>query len=129
MKRNAAAEEGLAYSWGNAYYTDSSGRMITQAQLVAALRRYLEAHPGVSPWTLFNENPKILTAFAPELSVRSVISGLLCEEVWRRKGFEGIKALLNAGPGDPNYLNVMEDLIQVNKDNFDTTTRSLVGRP
>jgi hypothetical protein len=75
VKRNAAAEEGLAYTWGNAYYTDSNGNMITQPALIAALRQYLNSNPSVSPWTLFTTNPPILKAFAPEISVRSVISG------------------------------------------------------
>ena len=29
VKRNAAADEGLAYLWGNAYYTDAKRQMIS----------------------------------------------------------------------------------------------------
>lgn len=36
--RNSAAEEGIAYSWGNAYCTDENGGMISQSQLVKLLR-------------------------------------------------------------------------------------------
>lgn len=39
--RNGAAEEGIAYSWGNAYYVDEHGEMITQKQLVPLLKDYL----------------------------------------------------------------------------------------
>ena len=126
-QRNATADEGLAYSWGNAYYTDANGQMITQQVLVAELRRYLTAHPSVSLWTLFTDNPKILTQLAPEISVKSVISGLLCDEVDRQKGIQGVKALIDCGPGDENYLRVINELIGVNRGNFDEKVGGLVA--
>jgi hypothetical protein len=126
-QRNATADEGMAYSWGNAYYTDANGQMITQQALAAELRRYLTAHPSASLWTLFTDNPKILTQLAPEISVKSVISGLLCAEVDRQKGIQGLKALIDCGPGDENYLRVINELIGVNRGNFDEKVRELVA--
>jgi hypothetical protein len=46
--RNSAADEGVAYSWGNPYYTDKQGEMITRHQLVEQLKDYLEHHPETS---------------------------------------------------------------------------------
>ena len=70
---------------------------------------------------------KILTQLAPEISVKSVISGLLCDEVDRQKGIPGVKALIDCGPGDENYLRVINELIGVNRGNFDEKVRKLVA--
>src|SRR5262249_29403745 len=99
-KRNSTAEEGLAYYWGNAYYTDPDGQMIDQPVLVKRLAQYIETNPSTSLWTLFNDNPKIYNDLAKEIAVKSVISGVLCEEVERQKGKEGVLALINCGAGD-----------------------------
>jgi len=124
--RNTAAEEGLAYSWGNAYYTDPNRNMITQGTLVKELKRYFIKHPDVRPLTLFHDNLKIFNAYATELSVKSVISGLICVEIYRQKGITAIKQLLNCGKGDENYLREVDALIQINESNFDAKVRHLI---
>jgi hypothetical protein len=126
IKRNALVEEGLAYSWGNAYYTDKQGQMITEHKLQDSLRAYLHAHPTASLWQLFSTNPKIFDQLAPEISVRSVISGLLCDEVERQKGLDGIKALIRCGSGEENFFRVIDELIGVNRANFEERVRELL---
>jgi hypothetical protein len=125
-KRNAAVEEGLAYEWGNAYYTDVRGRMITEKAMVTELQLYLYHHPDTSLWELFMDNPKILSRLAPEISVRSAIAALLCGEVERQAGLTGIKALINCGPGNDNFFNALNTLIGVNRENFDRRVQKLM---
>ena len=38
--RNWITEEGIAYSWGNAYYTNSNGEMIEQQILIDELKKF-----------------------------------------------------------------------------------------
>jgi hypothetical protein len=121
--RNSAADEGVAYSWGNAYYTDEQGEMILPKQLVPKLKLYLQQHPETTPLQLFEQNPLI---FGPTSKVRSLLSSLLCDEVEKQKGIAGIKTLLDCGKGDDNYFRVMNDLIGVNKGNFDERIVALI---
>ncbi|WP_154402435.1 hypothetical protein [Mucilaginibacter endophyticus] len=121
--RNSAAEEGIAYSWGNAYYTDEKGEMILQKNLVIQLRLYLQQHPNASLYDMFSKNPTIFNSMA---KVRSVISGVICDEVERQKGTSGIIALINCGKGDDNYLATVNSLININKTNFDTAVKALL---
>ncbi|MDF2430892.1 MAG: hypothetical protein JWP44_523 [Mucilaginibacter sp.] len=121
--RNSAAEEGVAYSWGNAYYTDQNGDMITQSQLVTVLKDYLQQHPGVSLLELFQKNPFI---FYSQTKVRSLISSLICDEVERKKGSEGIKTLIDCGSGDDNYFASVNNLIGINPGNFNTRVMNLL---
>ena len=121
--RNGAAEEGIAYSWGNAYYVDEHGEMITQKQLVPLLKVYLNQHPGTSLLELFNKNPKI---FSLPAKVRSLIASLVSDEVERQKGIAGIKALINCGKGDESYFTVINQLIGINTLNFEVRVKKLV---
>lgn len=123
--RNGAAEEGIAYSWGNAYYTDSSGEMITQKQLVKLLKIYLQQYPNTSLLELFSKNPLI---FPAKTKVRSLIASIISDEVERRKGITGIKALIDCGRGDDNYFKVVNELISVNPADFDVELKKLLNK-
>lgn len=121
--RNSAADEGFAYSWGNAYYTDEHGEMITQQQLVPLLKEYLKVHPEASLLDLFIKNPPV---FPYQTKVRSLIASLICDEVERRKGIAGAKALLNCGRGDDNFFKAVNDMIGINLENSDVELRKLL---
>jgi hypothetical protein len=122
-QRNTAAEEGIAYSWGNAYYTDDKGEMILQKDLVVQLRLFLQQHPQAGLYDMFIKN---LVVFNSMAKVRSVISGIICDEVERQKGVSGIIALINCGKGDDNYLAAVDTLININKTNFDVAVKALL---
>jgi len=124
--RNSAAEEGLAYYWGNAYYTDSAGNMIDYPAQLVALRNYESQHPDSSLLSLFAHNTKPFPT--PELSARSILSARLFELIETTKGIEGIKALINSGPGDDNYFKAVESLTGVNRTNFDDRLRTLLAQ-
>jgi len=113
--RNSAAEEGIAYSWGNAYYIDEYGEMISQKQLVPKLKEYLQQNPQTSLLELFTKNPMILGG---QLKVRSLIASLICDEVERKHGITGIKELINCGRGDDNYFTVVNKFTGINTSNF-----------
>ena len=44
--RNWITEEGIAYAWGNAYYTDKNGEMISNKRLITELKDYLAKNPN-----------------------------------------------------------------------------------
>jgi hypothetical protein len=121
--RNSAAEEGIAYSWGNAYYTDENGEMISQRQLVNLLKQYLLNKSNISLLDLFNKNPSI---FPSKAKVRSLLASLISDEVERRKGIIGIKALIDCGGGDDCYFKAVNQLIGVNVANFDVEVKRLL---
>ncbi len=123
--RNSAAEEGIAYSWGNAYYTDRNGEMINQRQLVKLLKIYLQQYPNTSLFELFNKNPLI---FPAKTKVRSFIASIISDEVEQRKGIMGIKALIDCGRGDDNYFKVVNELIGINPTNFDVELNKLLNK-
>ncbi|QSS97588.1 hypothetical protein [Psychroflexus sp. ALD_RP9] len=126
--RNWIAEEGIAYLWGNAYYTDTKGDMITQQQLVEELKKYLANNPDTSLFSLFKNDTKIFSHLAPEISVRSTISGIIANHIEQEKGTDGILKLINAGSKDRfnNYLKTTNQLIGLNEDNFDQKVRSFI---
>ncbi len=126
VRRNGAAEEGIAYSWGNAYYVDGQGGTITMSELVPDLRKYMSAHSGVSLLSLFREGGDGFSPLAPEVSARNTIAALLSDEVERKKGVSGIRQLINCGPGDDNYFVALNELIGVNPANFDMSVRVLL---
>lgn len=126
IKRNSTTEEGIAYSWGNAYYTKADGEMIEQKELIHYLKSYLKENPKTSLLELFNKNTKIFNQLAPEISVKSTISSLLCDEVERKKGTDGIKELIKCGRGDDIFFKVLNDLIAINQTNFDVEVMKLV---
>lgn len=124
--RNRTAEEGVAYTWGNAYWTKQNGEMIIQKELVMSLKKYLQNNPNYSLIDLFDKNPKIFNNLANEVSVKSTLSSLICDEIEKRKGVEGIKTLLNCDTGDDNYFKCITGLIQINRTNFDKEVIKLI---
>lgn len=126
--RNWITEEGLAYYWGNAYYTNSKGDMINYTQLKKALKTYLLKHPKTDIYDLFNNNTQIFQSFAPEVSSRSVIVAVIVEDIETKRGMKGIQRLINAGRTErlKNFMNVVEDLIGLTKTNFDKKVRNLL---
>jgi hypothetical protein len=126
-KRNSAAEEGIAYSWGNAYYTSTKGEMISQRELMPDLRKYLAQHPDASLLELFSKNVRGFSLLAREASIRSTIASLLSDEVEKRRGIAGIKQLINCGGGDDNYFIRLNELIGVNRTNFNEKVLALIN--
>jgi len=122
--RNSIAEEGIAYSWGNAYYTDDNGAVITAAELVPVLKQYLKEHPQVSLLDLFTENPMI---FPHQTKVRSLISSVICDEVELRGGIIAIKELIDCGKGDDSYFKVVTKFTGINIANFDEKVMQLIN--
>jgi hypothetical protein len=127
--RNGYAEEGVAYYWGNAYYTDSLGRMITLGRLKEDLRTYLSAHPGMDLLAAFRQNQRGLFGPAKEVSMRSVLSGIIAEWVDRKYGTEGVLKLLNCGAGEENYFAVTQSLTDITPANFNIRIRELLQKP
>lgn len=125
-KRNGTAEEGIAYSWGNTYYTKQNGEIVTQRELVLSLKKYLQDNPQTSLIDLFDKKPKIFNDLAKEVSVKSTLSSLICDEIEKKKGIKGIKLLLNCGSGDDNYFKCVDGLVQINRTNFDKEVMKLV---
>lgn len=126
--RNWITEEGIAYAWGNAYYTDKEGEMITQQRLISELKNYLVQNPDVNLFELFSSNTKIFNDIAPEISVRPTISVIIANEIERKKGKEGVLALINAGSQDQleSYLKATNDLIGIRKGNFNSKVAELI---
>ena len=121
-ERNWVAEEGIAYSWGNAYWTDKKGEMIEQTDLIKALKNHLSENPKARLLTLFQDNLKIFDDLAPEISTRSVIASLLCDEVEKVKGMKGLNQLITCGRKPDSlspFFTSLEQLIGVNQANFD----------
>ena len=127
--RNWITEEGIAYAWGNAYYTDKNGEMISNKRLITELKDYLAKNPNTDLFELFSKNEKIFNNIAPEISVRSTISGIIASQIEKKKGMEGILKLINAGRKDrlENYLKVTNELIGINKDNFNLKVVKLIN--
>lgn len=120
--RNWIAEEGIAYLWGNAYYTDKNGEMIEIDQMISSLKNYLKENPDTSLLKLFEHKPKIFNSLVSQISVRSVLSAIIAKEVEHKFGTEGIIELINAGAGEElvkKCLAVTDKLIGINKENFD----------
>jgi len=126
--RNWIAEEGIAYSWGNAYYAKQNGEMIELQELVDYLKKYMQNNSEISLWKLYEEDTKIFNALAKEISVRSTIAALLCDEIERQKGMEGIKLIISCGKGLDNYIKTLTELIAINKDNFDFEVKKLIDK-
>lgn len=130
VNRNWITEEGIAYWWGNAYYTDPKGEMISHQQLVKALENYLIKHPETSLFSLFENSPKIFNQLAPEVSVRSTIAGIIAQQVEKEKGAKGIAQLINAGSQDrlQSFLKATDALIGINQENFNQKVKKLIKK-
>lgn len=126
--RNWITEEGIAYLWGNAYYVDENHEMIGMDTLVSVLKAYLESSSDESVFKLFSDNSKIFDAIAPEISVRSLISGLLAKEVESKYGMAGLQKMINCGRKDQmqNYMSIIHELLGISKENFDNRLSELI---
>jgi hypothetical protein len=127
--RNWITEEGVAYLWGNAYYTDAKGEIPNHQRLVEELKEYLVINPKTDLYELFINNSEIFKGIAPELSVRSTISGILVREIERKFGVKGVLQLVNAGSKNRlnNYLKVTEKLLGINEENFNMELSKLLS--
>ncbi|MFK7948126.1 MAG: hypothetical protein AB8G11_11070 [Saprospiraceae bacterium] len=126
--RNWIAEEGIAYLWGNAYYTDENGEMITVDTLVALLKDYLQQDYSKSIYELFETDDGIYPQFDARVSIRSVISAVLVHEVEQKYGQKGVQQLINCGDDKrmANYLEIIDELLNINKVNFDEELLKLI---
>jgi hypothetical protein len=95
-------------------------------ELIDNLKKYLKENPKTKLLDLFTKPPKIFNHLAPEISVKSTLSSLICAEIEQKKGIEGIKALINCGSGDDNFFKVVNELIAINKTNFDVEVGKLI---
>lgn len=127
--RNPYAEEGVAYYWGNAYYPDGEGRMISLGRLKADLRDYLATHPDVDWLTLFQKNQRGVFGPAKEVSVRSTLSGIIAENIEKNHGLDGILRLLNCGAGEEDYFRVTGMLAGIDSANFNRRIPELLNSP
>ena len=125
-KRNWYAEEGYAYYWGNAYYTKPNGETITLKELVVELQNYLKSSPTISLLELFDKQSNIFTYLSDEISLKKILSSLICKEVERQHGIIGVKELLNCGSGADNFFKSTDKLININRINFDIEVLKLV---
>jgi hypothetical protein len=108
----------VAYYWGNAYYTNATGQMITLEGLKNDLRIFLSSHPDVDLLSAFRQNQRGLFGPAPEVSVRSTLSGIIAEAIERKYGVDGVLKLLNCGAGESNYFAATQSLLGINPVNF-----------
>lgn len=126
--RNATAECGLAYYWGNAYYSGIIGKSPNLKELIPALQQYLQSHKDVKLLDLFDKKPNVLAEYGypKPIQIHHIISGVICKEIEKQKGTEGIIELLKSGRGDENFFKCIEKLIGINRDNFDKEIDKLI---
>lgn len=124
-QRNWPAEEGVAYWWGNAYYTGQKGQAAEFSELLAALvpilSQYRHEQGQANWWQWWHDNPTTFfrnTDMAPETSIRALISALLCEYLWQQQGMDGLTQLMNAGRGQERFLEAIDHLLGINEHNF-----------
>jgi len=127
-KINWTAEEGIAYLWGNSYHLANVAKAPEQRDLVPLLRQYIQTHKDVTLLDLFEKNPDVLAEYGypKPIQVKSVISGIICEEIEKQKGEEGIIELIKCGSGDDNFFQSIENLIGINRDNFNVEVKKLI---
>lgn len=132
--RNWVTEEGLAYSWGNAYYVRKDGEMAEQKELLEILKNYTFQNKEVDLLSLFENNfwkdkSGIYDHLAPDFKVGRLISSLICDEVYKKHGIEGINQLLTIG-SKPNHFDpffeAINKLIKINRKNFNKKLKQLI---
>ena len=127
-ERNANAECGLAYYWGNAYHTGIVGKAPDLEELIPALQQYLLSHKDVKLLELFEKSPNVLAEYGYPwpVNVNRVIAGVICREIEKQKGTEGIIELLKCGRGNDNLFKATEKLIGINRNNFEEEVYKLI---
>ncbi len=132
--RNFIAEEGYANSIANAYYAKNNGEIISRRELVFYLKEYVEKNLNADLLELFQKNPRVYFQLSNQvskevfnqLSVKSTISSLICDEVEKTKGFEGLIRLLRSGKGENAFFKSVDNLIGINKTNFNRRVKKII---
>ena len=122
--RNSLADEGFAYLLGNAYYTNSQGEMINYKDLIKQFKNFLIKNPDSTISKLFKSNSHIFPEMASEISGRSLIAAIMCDMVLYKKGKIGVRKLLNCGSGDDNFFNALNDLVNVDENNYTSAVQN-----
>jgi len=127
-QRNVNGECGLAYYWGNAYHLGNTAKSPGLDELIPALQNYLLSHKDVSLLELLEKSPNILAQYGYPwpIHVNKIISGVVCREIERQKGTEGVIELLKCGRGNDNLFKATERLIGINRENFDKEVYKLL---
>jgi hypothetical protein len=129
--RNANGECGLAYWWGNAYHSGTTGKAPELEELLPALQHYLQSHKDAKLLELFEKSPNILAEYGypHPVHVNRIIAAVICREIEKQRGTEGILEMLKCGSGNDNLLKVTEKLIGIHRENFDKKVRQLIFNP
>ncbi|MCX6305807.1 MAG: hypothetical protein NT040_12660 [Bacteroidetes bacterium] len=126
--RNWTAEEGIAYSWGDAYYPKQNGEIISRNELAQILKDTVNKTPDIDLLKLFETRSDIYDGLSPNVKVKSVMSSLICDEVQKQKGNKGIIELIKCGKGDANFFITIDKLIGINRGNFNKKVKELIER-
>ncbi len=125
--RNWVTEEGLAYSWGNAYYTkENTGEIARQAELIKVLKEYLAKHPETDLHSLFKnhfwtDSSGIFNHLSTDYKVGRLLSSLICDAIEEQTGMSGINQLISCGSLPDRFTSFLETtnkLIGLNAENF-----------
>ena len=129
--RNRSAECGLAYYWGNAYYSGATGKAPDLNELLPVLQQYLRSHKDARLLELFDKDPDVLAEYGypKPIQVTRIISAVICREIERQKGTESIIELLKCGRGDENFFKSIDKLLGIRRDNFENEVRKFIFAP
>jgi hypothetical protein len=125
--RNWTAEEGIAYSWGDAYYPKENGEIISRNELAQILKDTVNKNPDIDLLKLFETKSSIYNGLSPYVKVKSVMSSLICDEIQKQKGNKGIIELIKCGKGDACFFIAIDKLIGINKENFNKKVKELIS--
>lgn len=128
QQRNGIGECGLAYYWGNAYHPGITGKAPDMEDLLPVLQEYIQSHKDVKLLELLEKSPNILAEYGYPwpIHVNRIIAGVICREIEKQKGTEGILELLKCGRGNDNLFKATEKLIGINRDNFEEEVHKLI---
>lgn len=116
------------FLWGSSL--TSSVDHVTGSKQLLAVRPLLwrKSNPDTDLYVLFSNNEKIFSFIAPEISVRSTISGIIANEVEKEKGMDGISKLINVDREDrlESYLKATDELVGINKENLNDKVGALI---
>lgn len=126
--RNANGECGLAYYWGNTYHSGVTGKAPNLKELIPVLQQYLQSHKEAKLLELFEKSPNVLAEYGypHPIHVNRIIAGVICREIERQKGTDGIIELLKCGKGNDNLFKATGKLIGINRDNFNKEVYRLI---
>ena len=119
---NRPVDEGCAYLYGGSWG-------LSWEELKILFKAYVKAHPRTDWLQLYLDGTDFREGQEP-LKVAYFINALLVQQLEQEKGFAPVMELLGCGKkekGDRNYFMALEQLTNVNKENFNTTVRSLIA--